>query len=112
VSRLTATSDGSPDIGIVKTRNAEVTMNSFDMWLRKQVLRLEHEIRTNPVFDGDSVPTRDELIELRRLTVIHRFLNGNLQQIESRDSSGATSPDRARTREIALRRAISSHMPR
>lgn len=87
-------------------------MNSFDMWLRKQVLRLEHEIRTNPVFEGDSVPTREELIELRRLTVIHRFLNGNLQQVESRNSSGTSTPDGDRMREIALRRAISPHLPR
>lgn len=86
-------------------------MNSFDMWLRKQVLKLEHEISTNPVFDGELAPTRDELMELRRLTVIHRFLNGNLQQLDSKYRTPAAL-DRQRTREIELREAFSTSASR
>jgi len=88
VSGLTDGLPRAPDIDVDESGGE--AMNSFDMWLRKKVLKLEHEIRTNPVFDRNSVPTREELLELRRLTVIHRFLNGNLQQLESR---GTRSPD-------------------
>ena len=87
-------------------------MNAFDLWLRRQVLKLEHEISTNPVFDGDSVPTRDELMELRRLTVIHRFLNGNLQQAENRNRKPANVLDKQRTNEIDLREALSTSVSR
>jgi hypothetical protein len=82
-------------------------MNSFDLWLRKQVLKLEHEICTNGVLEGDSAPTRDELLELRRLTVIHRFLYGNLQQMETRHQTSVASLDKARTREVELREDLS-----
>jgi hypothetical protein len=87
-------------------------MNSFDLWLRRQVLKLEHEISTNPVFDGDLVPTRDELMELRRLTVIHRFLNGNLQQLESRNQPAPGPLRKARTDETDLREALSTSASR
>jgi len=79
-------------------------MNSFDLWLRRQVLKLEHEITNNPVFEGEIVPTKDELMELRRLTVIHRFLNGSLQQLER----GYRAESRSRTNEIDLRDALST----
>lgn len=87
-------------------------MNAFDLWLRRQVLKLEHEISTNPVFEGDSVPTRDELMELRRLTVIHRFLNGNLQQLENRNRKHSNVLDKQRTNEIDLREALSTSVSR
>ena len=87
-------------------------MNSFDLWLRRQVLKLEHEISNSPVFDGEIVPTKDELMELRRLTVIHRFLNGNLQQLERVYRPTAGSLDRARTNEIDIREAFSTSASR
>lgn len=70
-------------------------MNSFDLWLRRQVLKLEHEISTNPTYESNSTPTRDELMELRRLTVIHRFLNSNLQDDldDKSDKSGSHEVD-------------------
>jgi len=82
-------------------------MTSFDLWLRRQVRKLEHEISTSPVFDGDLTPTRDELMELRRLTVIHRFLTGNMQKMEP-SSVSATPLDKARTNEIDLREVLST----
>jgi len=86
-------------------------MTSFDLWLRRQVLKLEHEISTSPVFDGELTPTRDELMELRRLTVIHRFLTGNLQKLET--SKPSVNPlDKARTNEIDLREALSTSVSR
>lgn len=87
-------------------------MNSFDLWLRRQVLKLEHEISNNPVFEGEIVPTKDELMELRRLTVIHRFLNGSLQQLERGYRTGRDSLDKARTNEIDLRDALSTSASR
>jgi hypothetical protein len=87
-------------------------MNSFDLWLRRQVLKLEHEISNNPVFEGEIIPTKDELMELRRLTVIHRFLNGNLQQLERGYRTGRDPLDKARTNEIDLRDALSTSASR
>ena len=87
-------------------------MNSFDLWLRRQVLKLEHGISNNPVFDGDLVPTKDELMELRRLTVIHRFLNGNLQQLENSYRPVPRSVDPRRTNEVDLRDAFSTSASR
>jgi hypothetical protein len=54
---------------------------SFDVWLRQQVDRLENEIRNHPVFESAETPTQEELAKLRRLAVVHRFLAQQLERL-------------------------------
>ena len=83
--------------------------SNFNGWLEQQVVRLENEITTHYVFDTNSTPTSDELTELRRLVVIHRFLSNKLQEFESRKEFRASdSLDRIPTREVELREALAS----
>lgn len=51
-------------------------------WLQKQVGRLEREIRLSAVFESETPATREEIEQLVRLTVIHRFLEQQLQRLE------------------------------
>lgn len=51
-------------------------------WLKKQVARLRDEIRSSDVFESDKLPTHEELMELKRLVVIHRFLEQELRRRE------------------------------
>jgi hypothetical protein len=46
----------------------------FRNWLEEQVERLQEEIARHRVFLGEHVATRDDLVELRRLLTIYRFL--------------------------------------
>ncbi len=79
-------------------------MQHFSEWLRKQVNDLAQEISLSPVFDCDTEPSRDELMELRRLAVIHRFLCGNLEELEARTTGTSVNPlDRIRNREASFR---------
>ena len=43
-------------------------------WLRRQVARLEEEIRTSSVFDSDAPASAEQLRELHRKVVLHRYL--------------------------------------
>ena len=52
-------------------------------WLRRQVERLEDEIRRHSVFDTESPASASELRELRTKVVIHRYLK---QQLLRRDT--------------------------
>lgn len=63
------------------------TVSTFTDWLEMRVNELAHRIASHPVFDSETPATRDELDELKRLCVIHRFLS---QELERR--SGATLP--------------------
>lgn len=77
----------------------------FHSWLTQQVARLEDEIRASEVFDTDSVPTREELMELRRLAVVHRYLATQLAKLPP---PRAERPlDRSRTRELDIRQFVS-----
>lgn len=51
-------------------------------WLRKQVERLENEIRESSIFETDTPPTREELHALREIVVVHTYLR---QQLLRRD---------------------------
>jgi hypothetical protein len=53
----------------------------FHAWLTQQVERLENEIRSSDVFDSEVVPTSEQLMELRRLAVVHRYLAGQLAKL-------------------------------
>lgn len=57
-------------------------MNYTD-WLRRQVARLEDEIRRHSVFESDAPATPSQLKELRAQVVIHRYLK---QQLLRRDT--------------------------
>jgi hypothetical protein len=56
---------------------------SYTEWLRRQVRRLEEEIRLHSVFDTDTPATAAELQALRAKVVIHTYLR---QQLLRRDT--------------------------
>jgi hypothetical protein len=60
---------------------------SYTDWLRRQVSRLEDEIRRHSVFASDSPATAGQLEELRSKVVIHTYLR---QQLLRRDTVVAT----------------------
>jgi len=55
---------------------------SYTDWLRRQVSRLEQEIRACSVFDTDSPATPAELKALRAKVVIHTYLKQQLLRRE------------------------------
>ena len=59
---------------------------SYTDWLRRQVARLEEEIRANSVFDSESPASIAQLKELRSKVVIHTYLR---QQLLRRDTQVA-----------------------
>lgn len=63
------------------------TAMSYTDWLRKQVARLEEEIRANSVFDSDRPASVAQLRELRTKVVIHTYLR---QQLLRRDTNVMT----------------------
>ena len=56
-------------------------MNYTD-WLRRQVARLEDEIRSNPLLDSDTPATPEQLRELRQVIVLHTYLKQQLLRRE------------------------------
>lgn len=78
----------------------------FRWWLKQQVERLESEIRTHPVFESEEKPTNEELMELRRLAVVHRYLATQLERLPIK--SRAVMPrNRGNRQEIDLREYVS-----
>jgi hypothetical protein len=59
------------------------TTMSYTDWLRRQVARLEEEIRANQVFDSERPASVAQLKELRSKVVIHTYLR---QQLLRRDT--------------------------
>lgn len=55
---------------------------SYTNWLRRQVERLEGEIREDSIFDSDAPPTRERLHELRAKVVVHTYLKQQLLRRE------------------------------
>jgi len=51
---------------------------STTSWLRRQLTRLENEIRTSEVFDSETPASRDELHTLRAKVVLHTYLKQQL----------------------------------
>lgn len=56
---------------------------TYTEWLRRQVARLEEEIRANSVFDTDSPATPAELKALRSKVIIHTYLRQQLLRRET-----------------------------
>jgi hypothetical protein len=56
---------------------------TYTDWLRRQVARLEAEIRAHSVFDTDSPATPAELKALRSKVVIHTYLRQQLLRRET-----------------------------
>jgi hypothetical protein len=52
-------------------------------WLRKQVERLEAEIRSSTIFDSADVPSSSELADLRTNVVLHTYLRQQLLRRET-----------------------------
>lgn len=55
---------------------------AYTDWLRRQVERLEDEIRQHSVFDNDAPASITQLRELRRKAVIHTYLKQQLLRRE------------------------------
>jgi hypothetical protein len=73
VRTLTAGLPAPADIARVMT---------YTEWLRRQVARLEHEIRSNPLLDSENPATPDQLHELRQTIVLHTYLKQQLLRRE------------------------------
>lgn len=71
---------------------------SYTDWLRKQVARLEEEIRANSVFDSESPASIAQLTELRTKVVLHTYLR---QQLLRRDTQ-VTFDEEYDTQEFVL----------
>lgn len=56
---------------------------TYTEWLRRQVARLEEEIRVSSVFETDSPATPAELKALRSKVVIHTYLRQQLLRRET-----------------------------
>jgi hypothetical protein len=56
---------------------------TYTDWLRRQVARLEEEIRAHSVFETDSPATPAELKALRSKVVIHTYLRQQLLRRET-----------------------------
>ena len=56
----------------------------YTEWLRKQVARLEEELRGSAIFESTTAPSRDELKELRSKVVVHTYMK---QQLLQRDTN-------------------------
>jgi ribosome biogenesis SPOUT family RNA methylase Rps3 len=56
---------------------------SYTDWLRRQVGRLEEEIRRHSVFDNDTPASPKQLKELRSKVVIHTYLKQQLLRRET-----------------------------
>ena len=56
---------------------------SYTDWLRRQVSRLEEEIRRHSIFDTDAPATKTQLRELRSKVVIHTYLRQQLLRLDT-----------------------------
>lgn len=76
-------------------------MNST-AWLRKQLERLENEMREDPIFETDVPPTQQELLELRAKVVVHTYLKQQLQRREAARVRAAKRSSLYDTQELVL----------
>ena len=72
---------------------------SYTDWLRRQVARLEDEIRRHSVFESDAPASAIQLKELRTKVVIHRYLK---QQLLRRDTNILQQEEEIDTQEFVL----------
>ena len=63
---------------------------SYTEWLRRQVSKLEDEIRAHSIFDSDVPATAEQLRELRSMVVLHTYLR---QQLLRRETVSNTSEE-------------------
>lgn len=71
-------------------------------WLRRQVERLEDEIRWHSVFDSDHPATAEELKQLRAKVVVHTYMR---QQLLRRDTVVPTAEEFETQEFVVVRRA-------
>lgn len=60
----------------------------YTEWLRRQVARLEDEIRSSPILDSDAPATAAELLELRQTIVLFTYLKQQLLRRERIHDTG------------------------
>lgn len=75
-----------------------IAMSTTD-WLRRQVARLEEEIRTHSVFDRETPASSSELRELRTKSVLHTYLR---QQLLRRNTAVTLEEEEFDTQEIVV----------
>ena len=78
---------------------------SYTDWLRRQVSRLEQEIRACSVFDTDSPATPAELKALRSKVVIHTYLRQQLLRREVLAAAPAMAEEYDTQEFVVVRRA-------
>lgn len=54
---------------------------SLTLWLESKVKQLERDIRSSDVFEGEEPSSREDVLELKKRIVLHRYL---AQVLESR----------------------------
>jgi hypothetical protein len=69
----------------------------YTQWLRRQVARLEQEIKDNPALDGEQPATTEALRSLRETVVLHTYLKQQLLRRERLDAR-----DEIDTKEVEL----------
>ncbi|HYC88751.1 MAG TPA: hypothetical protein VEO54_06035 [Thermoanaerobaculia bacterium] len=78
---------------------------SYTDWLRRQVSRLEEEIRACSLFDTDSPATPAELKALRSKVVIHTYLRQQLLRREVLAAPPVTAEEYDTQEFVMVRRA-------
>lgn len=73
-------------------------------WLRRQVERLEEEIRQSSVFDSASPASPEQLRELRTRVVLHTYLR---QQLLRRETIRVVDEEEYDTQEFVVVRKLS-----
>jgi hypothetical protein len=59
---------------------------TYTEWLRRQVARLENQIRRSSVFESETPASPSELADLRETVVLHTYMK---QQLLRREKAGA-----------------------
>ena len=64
---------------------------SLTLWLESKVKQLECEIRSSDVFESDGASSREQVVELKKRIVLHRYLAQALERRRAADRSRRTS---------------------
>ncbi|HEX2059387.1 MAG TPA: hypothetical protein VHK90_01470 [Thermoanaerobaculia bacterium] len=75
---------------------------SYTDWLRRQVERMEDEIRRHSVFDSENPATPEQLKELRAKVVIHTYLRQQLLRRETVAAGAGLHEEEYDTQEFVL----------
>ncbi len=66
---------------------------TYTEWLRRQVARLENQIKRSPVFESGTPATPAELADLRETIVLHTYMRQQLLRREKVGSNAVYASD-------------------